>query len=102
MILVYLVLSMAAVTYIPRMLPLVLFDTINLPTCIKQFMEFLPYAALGALIFPGILTSNGTGNIDAAIVGGMASIVLSVKGCNLILVVLGGILGAVAVNMFSL
>lgn len=47
------IVGMAIVTYIPRFLPMFAFDEQNIPKRIKQFLNYIPYAALGALIFPG-------------------------------------------------
>ena len=48
----FLVLLMALVTYIPRLLPLVLVKADKLPNKFKLFLSFIPYAVLGALIIP--------------------------------------------------
>lgn len=92
--LLYLVLAMAVVTYIPRMLPMVLLQNVRLPQSIKRFLLFIPYAALGALIFPGVLTSTGTGHMDAAIAGCIAAIFLAWLEVNLVFVISGGLTGA--------
>ena len=47
-----LVLLMAAVTFIPRLLPLVLVKADKLPGRFKLFLSYIPYAVLGALIIP--------------------------------------------------
>jgi len=47
-----LVLLMALVTYIPRLLPLVLVKADKLPVKFKLFLSYIPYAVLGALIIP--------------------------------------------------
>lgn len=52
----WVVVGMAAVTFIPRLLPMIMLRDINLPWWLKEWLGFVPYAALGALIFPGILT----------------------------------------------
>lgn len=95
----YLIVAMALVTYIPRMLPLVLLQNVRLPAYSKRFMGFIPYAALGALIFPGVLTSAGTGSLEPAIVGSLLAVVLAWLEFNLILVVSGGIAGTFLMNM---
>lgn len=100
--LVYLVIGMAIVTYIPRMLPLVMLQNITLPSYINRFMGFVPYAALGALIFPGVLYSTGSEHLEPAIVGGITSIILAFFRSNLIIVVIGGIAGAFMINMILL
>ena len=52
----WLVFGMFLVTYIPRMLPMVLTKNLTFPTYIERWLSFIPYAALGALIFPKVLT----------------------------------------------
>ncbi|MCK8818020.1 AzlD domain-containing protein [Natroniella sulfidigena] len=88
----YLILGMTAVTYIPRALPMVLLKELNLPPFLNRFLEFIPYAALGALIFPGILSS--TGSLLSAILGGIIAIIIALIAPNLLLIVIGGIVGA--------
>lgn len=85
-----LVVTMGIVTYIPRMLPMVFLRNMHLPPLLNSFLQFVPYATLGALIFPGILSS--TGSVDSALVGGAAAFVLAINKLNLMVVVLGGIL----------
>lgn len=90
--LLFVVVMMAAVTYLPRMIPLVLLGEVKLPPFFKSFLRNIPFAVLGALIFPGIITS--TGKPLSALVGGLAAVILAFFRLNLIIVVFGGI-GAV-------
>jgi branched-subunit amino acid transport protein len=92
-----LVLGMAIVTYVPRMLPMVILQNIQLPPFWSRFLRNIPYAALGALIFPGILHSTG-GNTASAAVGMGASVLLAFFRMHLLLVVLVGILAAYLVT----
>jgi branched-subunit amino acid transport protein len=80
---------MALVTYIPRMLPIIYLNNKRLPKSAKKFLYFIPYAALGALIFPGVLSSTKTP--ESALLGSIVSIVLAFLRLNLVLVVIGGI-----------
>jgi branched-subunit amino acid transport protein len=48
---------MFLVTYLPRLIPFLFAREIRLPACVHKWLKFFPYAALGALIFPGILTA---------------------------------------------
>ena len=48
-----LVLLMAAVTFIPRLIPLVFIRVDNVPKKLRIFLSYIPYAVLGALIIPG-------------------------------------------------
>ena len=48
--------GMCVVTFVPRVIPLLLGRDLALPGWIRRWLSFFPYAALGALIFPGVLT----------------------------------------------
>ncbi len=86
---VLLVVAMGLVTYIPRMIPMVLLNGVKLPKRLRTFLGFIPYAALGALIFPGILSS--TGDTASAACGFVVSIALALAKLNVMIVVVGGI-----------
>jgi branched-subunit amino acid transport protein len=47
--------GMFLVTYLPRVTPFVLGRRLNLPRWVRRWLDYFPYAALGALIFPGII-----------------------------------------------
>lgn len=87
--LIILVICMALVTYLPRMLPLVLLQNIRLPKYLRVFMEYIPYAALGALIFPGVISS--TNSIFTALLGCLAAVTLGMFEVNVVFIVLGTI-----------
>ena len=52
---------MAAVTYLIRMLPLVLFKKEITSPFLKSFLYYVPYACLAAMTFPAILTAPSSG-----------------------------------------
>ncbi|WP_166242627.1 AzlD domain-containing protein [Paenibacillus turpanensis] len=83
------VLGMAIVTYLPRMLPLVLLTELNMPPFLRRFLQFIPYAVLGSLIFPGVLYS--TSSITASAIGAVAAVVLALLRTHLLVVVMGSI-----------
>lgn len=93
-----LVFGMAVATYLPRLLPMLLLSTDQLPPILKRFFDFLPYAVLTALIFPEILFS--TARPVSAAVGGLIAFVLASCGKNLFLVVIGGIGGVFLWELF--
>lgn len=66
---------MAAVTYIPRAVPLVLFNKKINSRFIRSFLYFIPFAVLGAMTFPNILFS--TGNITTGVLGLFTALILS-------------------------
>lgn len=86
---VWMILGMAVVTYLPRMLPFVLFKGIELPPFLQGVLKNVPYATLGALIFPGILFIQE--DIWFGLVGAAAAFVAAFLGANVIVVVLGSI-----------
>ncbi|MCR4424989.1 MAG: AzlD domain-containing protein [Firmicutes bacterium] len=53
-----LVISMAAVTYLPRLVPLVALSGQRMPKPLRRFLLNIPYAALGALLIPGALRAT--------------------------------------------
>ena len=57
---------MAGVTYLIRMLPLVLFKKEITSPFIKSFLYYVPYACLAAMTFPAILTATSAGIISGA------------------------------------
>ncbi|HJB16356.1 MAG TPA: AzlD domain-containing protein [Candidatus Blautia excrementipullorum] len=62
------ILVMAGVTYLIRMLPLVLFKKEITSPFVRSFLFYVPYACLAAMTFPAILTAP-SGGVIAGIVG---------------------------------
>ncbi len=91
------VLLMALVTYIPRVLPISIFRKEIKSKYIKSFLQYVPYAVLGALTFPDII--NSTGNYKTALFGTVVSLILAYMGKSLVLVALGAILTVLAVGI---
>ncbi|WP_078430306.1 AzlD domain-containing protein [Alkalihalobacterium alkalinitrilicum] len=91
--------GMAIVTYIPRMLPLVFWDAKKIPPKMQAILRNVPYAALGALIFPGILTVHE--NVMFGIIGGITAAIIAYFGASLIVVVLSSI-GILSIISFFL
>ena len=60
------ILVMAGVTYLIRMLPLVLFKREITSPFVKSFLYYVPYACLAAMTFPAILTATAGGIISGA------------------------------------
>lgn len=79
-------LTMAGVTYLIRMLPLVLSKKEITNTYIKSFLYYVPYACLAAMTFPAILSS--TANIYSALAGFAAAIAAAYKEKSLLTVAL--------------
>lgn len=85
-----LILGMAAATYVPRMLPLVLLRADRIPPKVRAVLQNVPYAALGALIVPGVFTFHAQGPLFGAI-GGLTAVAAAYMGANLITVVVAAV-----------
>ena len=86
-----LIFAMGAVTYGSRVLPGFLIDRMNFSPRAEQFLKLIPYTAMTALIFPGILTVDPT-RPEIGIVGALVVIALAWKKAPLLLCVVGAIL----------
>ena len=51
---------MALVTYLPRMLPLVIFRKKIQNRYIRSFLSYVPYAVLAAMTFPAIFSATAS------------------------------------------
>jgi len=91
----WMLVGMAIVTYIPRAFPLTFLDGRKLPPIITGILGNIPYAVLGALIFPAILFVQ-EGNFLFGLIGAIAAFAIAFAGANVILVVMGSI-GVLAV-----
>lgn len=80
------ILTMAGVTYLIRMLPLVLSKKEITNTYIKSFLYYVPYACLAAMTFPAILSS--TANTYSALVGFAVAVIAAYKEKKLLTVAL--------------
>lgn len=90
-------LLMALVTYLPRMIPLVLLGDRKLPPFWENLLRYIPYAVLGALIFPETLTS--TGHFSSSLAGTVAALLLAWFGRGLIEVVFGAMAVTLALEL---
>lgn len=84
------IIGMAVVTYIPRLAPLIMFQGKELPPFLQGVLKNVPFAVLGALIFPKILLIS-EGDIWFGVVGASAAFIIAYLGANVIVVVLGAI-----------
>ena len=66
---------MALVTYLVRVVPMVIFRNKITNVRVKSFLYYVPYAVLGAMTFPYIFYS--TGNIISGLCGTAVAFVLA-------------------------
>ncbi len=80
---------MALVTYIPRVLPVTVFRKPIKSRFIRSFLDYTPYAVLGALTFPEIIYS--TGNYVSALAGTAVAMILGYFRKSLVVVAVAAI-----------
>lgn len=88
---------MALVTYIPRVLPVTVFRKQIKSRFIRSFLDYMPYAVLGALTFPDVFFS--TGHLYSAAGGTLVAVWLGWKGKSLVVVALAAILTVYVLEM---
>jgi branched-subunit amino acid transport protein len=86
----FIIVGMAIVTMLPRMIPAFIVDKLQFRDWVNNWLNAIPYAALGALIFPGILTVKSD-EPHIGLLGGIVAIALAYLGVNVILVVIAAI-----------
>lgn len=85
---------MAGVTYLVRMLPLVIFRRKIENRFIRSFLYYMPFAVLSAMTFPAALSA--TGSVYSALCGLIVAIVMSFFEKGLITVALSACLAVFA------
>ncbi|SES68866.1 Branched-chain amino acid transport protein [Oceanobacillus limi] len=84
------IIGMSLATMIPRIIPAFIVDKLQFKGWVNRWLNAIPYAALGALIFPGIMTVK-EGEPHIGLLGGLVAIGLAYIGLNVIIVVIGAI-----------
>lgn len=89
---------MALVTYVPRVLPVTIFRKQIRSRFIRSFLDYTPYAVLGALTFPDVFTS--TGHLYSAAGGTLIAVLLGYKGKSLVVVAMAAIVTVYVIELF--
>lgn len=87
---ILIIIGMSLATMIPRMIPAFLVNKFIFKDWINNWLQSIPYAALGALIFPGVLLVKEN-EPHIGLVGGLVAVGLAYVGLNVVLVVIGSI-----------
>lgn len=75
------ILIMAFVTYLIRLIPLIIFRKEIKSIYIKSFLYYVPFVTLAVMTFPAILSA--TENIWSGLTGFIVAIILAYKGQSL-------------------
>ncbi len=89
---------MALVTYLPRMLPITIFQKKIESPFVQSFLKYVPYAVLSALTIPDIIYS--TNSYATASVGIVVACILAYFERNLVIVASGAILSVYITSLF--
>ena len=90
---------MALVTYVPRVLPVTIFRKQLKSRFIRSFLDYTPYAVLGALTFSDVFTS--TGHLYSAVGGTLVAVALGYKGKSLVVVAMAAIVTVYILELFG-
>ena len=85
----WLIFGMMLVTYIPRALPSVLIGRLKFSPKFEKFLNLIPYTAMSALIFPGVITVDP--NPLIGVIGGATAFILAWKKYPIMTCVLAAI-----------
>ena len=91
---------MALVTYLIRVIPMVLFRKKIENKFIQSFLYYVPYTVLAAMTFPAVFGS--TASIISAIGGCVVALLLAYYRRGLLTVALGGALTAFVLSVIGL
>lgn len=92
------IIGMMLATYIPRAIPAVFIDKIKCGKKMEGFLGLIPYTAMTALIFPGVLSVDKN-YMSVGIIGALTAIILSWKKAPITVVVIGAVLANMVLYM---
>lgn len=91
---------MMCVTAPSRILPIFFLGDKELPPFLETLLHYIPFAILGALIFPGVLTA--TGDTFSSVAGALAALALGWFGRGVLVILTGGIVAAFIAGQIGL
>ena len=80
------IILMGLVTYIPCLAPMYFFNVEKIPSSLRRFFSFVPYAALGALILPGSINAI-KGKPEVSVLCIAAAVIIAWFNSNIIITV---------------
>lgn len=97
------VIGMAVVTFIPRLLPVLLLSSRTLPPVIIRWLSYIPVAVLSAMLFPSIMVVNdqlAIRNDNIFLWAAIPTLAVAVKTKSLFISVVAGMIMVAAARYF--
>lgn len=94
-----LILFLCLSTYIPRMLPALFMDKIQVSGKVNIFLQLIPYTAMASLIFPAILYIDK--NIWIGIIASVVAVITALNKLPVIGVVLVSVISCVILYILN-
>lgn len=101
---ILIIIGMSIVTYLPRMLPLVILSRFRLSPLFLAWLRYIPVAVLSALLFPGLLISDGRlslGFENKALLASLLCFFVAVRSKNLFFTVSAGVAAMLLLNLMG-
>ncbi|MFW6022543.1 MAG: AzlD domain-containing protein [Bacillota bacterium] len=98
-----LITGMALVTYIPRVLPLLILSKLDIPGVIIRWLKYIPAAILAALLAPNLFMIDGEIAVNLKNVNLLASIptfVVAFYKKNIFMTIIVGVLSVIILKLF--
>jgi branched-subunit amino acid transport protein len=100
----YLILGMAAVTYLTRIASLVLMTRLPIPSGVSAGLRFIPVGILTAIVVPGVFAPEGQISLSLAnrfLIAGFVSALVAAKWKNVFLAMGAGMVVAAILQGIS-
>lgn len=91
----WVVIGMLAVTYLARLIPMLVLSRLEIPAGFRRWLQFVPVAVLSALLVPNILLQNGGLALrldNTYLLAAVPTVIVAARFKNIFLTVLCGII----------
>nr|UWI49792.1 AzlD domain-containing protein [Clostridioides difficile] len=95
------ILGMAIVTYIPRILPMIIFSKNDMPESIKDIMKFIPIAILSSLIAKDIFFNGDNLYLSFTNPKIISGIIVILVACKFKSIAVSIAVGAISIFLFG-
>jgi len=98
----WIVIGMLAVTYLARLIPMLVLSRVEIPAGFRRWLEFVPVAVLAALLVPNVLLQNGNLALrldNTYLLAAVPTVIVAARFKNIFLTVLCGIICLLLVRL---